>query len=105
MVVVGVDTRDALAGLSAGNVDVLDNDSSGLDGRTAALVKIAVLVALDAPASCYVQHVGNALAEGVTPEDILAVLHAVAPQVGAPRVMAAAPEIMGAMGLPVQASP
>ena len=34
-----------------------------------------------------------------SPEDILGVLRAVAPQVGGPRVIAAAPEIMLALGL------
>src|SRR3954471_18321537 len=107
MVVVGTDTRDAFAGIAAGDVEVLasavglreaNRDSSGLDGRTFALVKIAALVALDAPRSCYAWHVANALEEGVTPEDLLGVLRAVAPQVGGPRVMAAAPEIMLAIG-------
>jgi hypothetical protein len=37
----------------------------------------------------------------VTPEDLLGVLRAIAPQVGGPRIIAAAPEIMVAMGLPV----
>ena len=37
--------------------------------------------------------------DGVTPEDILGVLRAVAPQVGLPKVVAAAPEIMVALGL------
>src|SRR3954454_8558653 len=110
MVVVGVDTRDALAGIATGDADVLartvglreaNRESSGLDGRTFALVKIAALVALDAPSSCYAWQVGNALEEGVTAEDLLGVLRAIVPQVGGPRVMAAAPEIMDALGLPV----
>ena len=108
MVVVGADTRDAFAGIAAGDVEVLasavglreaNRESSGLDGRTFALVKIAALIALDAPPSSYTWQVANALEEGVTPEDLLGVLRAVAPQVGGPRVMAAAPEIMEAMGL------
>jgi alkylhydroperoxidase/carboxymuconolactone decarboxylase family protein YurZ len=37
----------------------------------------------------------------VTPEEILGVLRAVAPQVGGPRVIAAGPEIMLALGLPL----
>jgi len=37
--------------------------------------------------------------EGVSPEEILGVLRAVAPQVGGPRVIAAAPEIMIGLGL------
>ena len=72
---------------------------SGLDSRSYALVKIAALIAMDAPPASYVWQVANALAEGATPEDILGVLVAVAPQVGGPRIVAAAPEIMVALGL------
>ena len=72
---------------------------SGLDARTFDLCKIAALIALDAPPASYAWQLGNALADGVTPEDILGVLVAVAPQVGGPRIIAAAPEIMVALGL------
>jgi len=72
---------------------------TSLDSRTFALVKIAALIALDAPPASYAWQVANALGDGATPEDILAVLRAVAPQVGGPRVVAAAPEIMVALGL------
>jgi alkylhydroperoxidase/carboxymuconolactone decarboxylase family protein YurZ len=77
----------------------LNREGSGLDARTFALVKIAALVALDAPPASYAWQVGNALAEGVKPDEIVGVLRAVAPQVGGPRVIAAAPEIMLALGL------
>ncbi len=108
MAVVGADTHQTLSGVSAGRLDVLEEaiglreasrESSGLDPRTFALVKIATLIALDAPPASYAWQMGNALEDGVTPEDIVGVLRAVAPQVGGPRVVAAAPEIMLAMGL------
>jgi 4-carboxymuconolactone decarboxylase len=101
-------TREALGGLSMGDHSVLEEivelreieqERSGLDARTFSLVKIAALIALDAPPASYLWQVANALAVGVTPEDMLGVLRAVAPQVGGPRVMAAAPEIMVALGL------
>ena len=110
MAVVGAATHRTLAGVSAGRGDFLeeaiglreiDREASGLDGRTFSLVKIASLVALDAPPASYAWQIGNALAEGATPEDILGVLKAIAPQVGGPRVIAAAPEIMLALGLPL----
>ena len=97
-------------GISAGNLDILDEavglrelnrEGSGLDPRTFALVKIAALIALDAPPASYVWQIGAGLADGVTPEDILGVLRAVAPQVGLPKVVAAAPEIMVALGLDI----
>ena len=108
MPVVGAETHQTLSGISSGDMDMLEKaiglrelnlEGSGLDPRTFALVKIAALVALDAPPASYAWQVGNALAEGVTPEEILGVLRAVAPQVGGPKVIAAAPEIMVALGL------
>jgi 4-carboxymuconolactone decarboxylase len=108
MPVVGADTHQTLTGVATGDVTLLDEvlglreaqlESSGLDSRTFALVKIAALIALDAPPASYAWQVANALDDGATPEDILAVLRAVAPQVGGPRVVAAAPEIMLALGL------
>jgi 4-carboxymuconolactone decarboxylase len=42
---------------------------------------------------------------GVRPEDILGVLRAIAPQVGGPKVVAAAPEIMLALGLSLPEGP
>ena len=108
MSVVGADTHQTLSGIATGDSQVmetvmglreLNREGSGLDDRTFALVKIAALIAMDAPPASYVWQVGNALEAGVTPEDILGVLFAVAPQVGGPRVIAAGPEIMLALGL------
>src|SRR5437588_4895557 len=108
MSIVAADTHQSLSGLSAGDQEMLEKvvglreanrEGSGLDPRTFALVKIATLIALDAPPASYAWQVGNAIAQGVTPEDILGVLRAVAPQVGGPKVVAAAPEIMVALGL------
>ena len=108
MGVVGAETHQTLSGISAGDAEVMETmmglrelsrEGSGLDERTFALVKIAALIALDAPPASYAWQVGSALEAGVTPEDILGVLRAIAPQVGGPRVVAAGPEIMLALGL------
>jgi 4-carboxymuconolactone decarboxylase len=108
MAAVAPDTQQALAGISAGDLTMIQEAvgmreahlaSTGLDARTFALVKIAALIALDAPPASYAWQVPNALDDGATPEDVLGVLRAVAPQVGGPRVVAAAPEIMLALGL------
>jgi len=77
--------------------------TSGLDARLYSLVKIATLIALDAPPASYLWQVGNAVAAGCTAQDILGTLIAVAPQVGGPRTVAAAPEIMVALGLTLPA--
>jgi 4-carboxymuconolactone decarboxylase len=108
MAAVAADTHQALSGISAGDLGILDaavglressREATGLDPRTFALVKIATLIALDAPPASYAWQIGNALEDGVSPEDILGVLRAVAPQVGGPKVIAAAPEIMLSLGL------
>jgi len=105
---VDTDTKNALSGLAMGDIEVLGEaaelreaarESSGLDPRTFALVKIAALVALDSPPASYLWQVANAIEAGATPRDILGVLRAVAPQVGGPRAISAAPEIMIALGL------
>ena len=101
-------TRDALAGLTMGDLGVLgelreyrtaEQEQSGLDARTFSLVKIAALIAMDAPPASYLWQVANALDAGATPRDFVGVLRAVTPQVGGPRAMAAAPELMVALGL------
>ncbi|MGO8961968.1 MAG: carboxymuconolactone decarboxylase family protein [Streptosporangiaceae bacterium] len=103
-------TLAALTGLSQGDIDVLGEalelreaaqEQSGLDPRSFALVKLATLIAMDAPPASYLWQVSNALGAGVQPEEIVGVLRAVAPQVGGPKVIAAAPEIMVALGLTV----
>jgi alkylhydroperoxidase/carboxymuconolactone decarboxylase family protein YurZ len=108
MAAVAQETHEALRGVSAGDLGMIESavglreahmEATGLDPRAFALVKIAALIALDAPPASYAWQVPNALAEGVTPEDLLGVLRAVAPQVGGPKVIAAAPELMLAMGL------
>jgi alkylhydroperoxidase/carboxymuconolactone decarboxylase family protein YurZ len=66
-------------------------------------VKIAALVAMDAAPASYLFQVQAALDVGATPREILGVLTAVAPQTGMTRVVAAAPEIMVALGLELPA--
>ena len=105
-------TVDILAGLAVGDQKVLEEvlafrdseqASTGLDGRTFSLVKIAALIALDAQPASYMWQVANALAAGATAQDLMGVLRAVLPQVGGPRAMAAAPELMLALGLELPA--
>ncbi len=105
---VSANTREVLAALSLGDPDLLAaglevraewKARSGLDARSYALVKLAALIALDAPPASYLWQVSSALEAGATPEDLIGVLIAVAPQVGGPRLVAAAPELMVALGL------
>jgi 4-carboxymuconolactone decarboxylase len=102
------ETTNALSGLAMGDIEVLGEalelreaarENSGLDERSFALVKIAALIALDSPPASYLWQVSNAIDAGASPQDILGVLKAVAPQVGGPKAISAAPEIMVALGL------
>jgi 4-carboxymuconolactone decarboxylase len=105
---VSANTREVLNALAHGDPDLLAagleiradwKARSGLDARSYALVKLAALIALDAPPASYVWQVANALEAGATPEDLIGVLIAIAPQVGGPKLVAAAPELMVALGL------
>ena len=105
---VGDDTRDALAGLATSDQQLLLEglelradwqQKSGLDPRTFSLVKVAALIALDAPPASYVWQVSNALDAGCTPDELVGVLRAIAPQVGGPKIVAGAAELMLSLGL------
>jgi 4-carboxymuconolactone decarboxylase len=107
-------TSEILGALALGDSGVLGEATdlreqlradSSLDPKTFALVKIAALVALDAAPASYMWQVQAALDAGAQPREILGVLTAVAPQAGMTRVVAAAPEIMIALGLELPAGP
>jgi alkylhydroperoxidase/carboxymuconolactone decarboxylase family protein YurZ len=111
---VSTETEAALTGIATSDLEVLtalgliqeaEREASGLDPRTFALVKIAALIALGAPPASYLWQVANAVGNGVSAEDIVGVLQAVAPQVGLPKVVAAAPEIMVSLGLTLPGEP
>jgi hypothetical protein len=78
-------------------------DIAHLDARTDALVKIAALVALDAPPSSYRAPVEAADRAGVELDDLLAVLVAVGGAVGSARLISGAPRIALAAGYDVEA--
>ena len=107
-------TRQALMSLAIGDTGFLAEAadmreqlraSTSLDPKTFSLVKIGALVALDAAPASYLWQVKAAVDAGASPQEILGVLTAVAPQTGMPRVVAAAPEIMVALGLELPAEP
>ncbi len=96
-------THQALARLAGGRADEVAIAES--EARTLALVRIASLIALDGPPASYARQVADAVESGASAEDLLGVLRAIAPEVGEPRVVAAAPEIMLALGLPLPRGP
>lgn len=108
MPAVAENTQQTLAGIAAGDREFIEtavglrelaHEATGLDSQTFALVKLAALMALDAPPASYAWQVANALEEGVTPEEIVGTLIAVAPQIGGPRAIAAAAEVTLSLGL------
>jgi alkylhydroperoxidase/carboxymuconolactone decarboxylase family protein YurZ len=77
---------------------------TGLDANSLLAVRIAALVAVDAPVASYLMHVGPAMDAGVTIEQVQDILVAVAPIVGSPRTMSAAAKITEALGVVVIAA-
>ncbi len=76
--------------------------SSVLGSKTAALVRVAATIAVDA-APPSVQHtVEHALAAGARCEEIVAVLEAIIPVTGAVRAVSAAPNLALALGYDVE---
>jgi 4-carboxymuconolactone decarboxylase len=79
-------------------------DLHRLEPKTEALLRIGGLVAIDAQPSSYRPAIEEAQRAGATLEDMLAVLLAVADEVGSVRVVAAAPKIALAAGYDVEAA-
>jgi 4-carboxymuconolactone decarboxylase len=111
---VKAETVETLRGIATARPSVIESllgmeidnlEDSGLDPRAYALVRLATLIALDAPPASYRAPVDFALAAGVSAEEITGVLIAAAPQVGIPRCVAIAPELMIAMGVSVEEDP
>jgi hypothetical protein len=100
-------TIDALVSLTLGDIEKVENlglgrmtpDRSGLDARTFSLVTIAALVAVDAPPPSHLWEISSALDRGVTPQNILGVLYAIARDVDSHKLVSAAPNIMVALDL------
>jgi alkylhydroperoxidase/carboxymuconolactone decarboxylase family protein YurZ len=74
-------------------------EATTLDAEKLMLVRIAALVAIDAPPASYLMNLGAASDVGVGPEEVQAVLAAVAPIVGTPKIVAATGNIVRALGL------
>jgi len=79
-------------------------DTSCIDARTHALVRLGALIALDAPVVSYQSCIAMALAAGATADDIVDTLIAVAPIAGGARVVAAAPALALAIGYDIDAA-
>lgn len=76
-------------------------ETSHLEPDALMLVRIAALVAVDAPPASYLLNLGTAGELGVDAEQVQGVLAAVAPIVGTARVVSAAGKLLRAYGLAV----
>ena len=90
-------------------VDLITADGSAftasvLDERSAALVRVAATIAVDAAPSSFQHAVTLALAAGATKEEIVATLEAAAPVAGSARIVASAPKLALALGYDVEAA-
>src|SRR6516225_2057777 len=76
-------------------------DHNLLSPREFMLVRLAALVAVEAPPASYLFSAEPFAELGITSQDVQGVMIGVAPVVGAPRVVAASGNIMRALGLAI----
>jgi alkylhydroperoxidase/carboxymuconolactone decarboxylase family protein YurZ len=74
---------------------------NSLTPREYMIARLAAMVAVDAPPISYFASASAVEESGLTTEDIQGVMIAIAPVVGAPRVMAAGGHILRALGIAV----
>ncbi len=72
---------------------------ANLPDRELMLVRLAGLIAVDAPPSSYFLNMGPAMDSGLTLEDAQSVLVVLAPIIGAPRTLDAAANVAAGLGL------
>jgi alkylhydroperoxidase/carboxymuconolactone decarboxylase family protein YurZ len=87
---------DLLASMTADSIE-----ASSLDAEKLMLVRIAALVAMDAPPVSYLYNLGAAGDVDVDVDEVRGVLAAIAPIVGTARVASATGKIVRALGLAI----
>ena len=101
-------SEERLQGLAAGDINVIDAlvrmhegtfEASGLDPATYQLVRIAALATLDGSPLSWLANLGMAGDLGVSADQVLGTLIAIAPMVGTVRVVSAAGKIARALEL------
>lgn len=88
---------DLLASMTADSVA-----ASSLDPQTLMLVRVAALVAVDAPPASYLLNLGVASEVGIDAERVRGVLAAIAPIVGTARVASATGKIVDALDVAIE---
>jgi alkylhydroperoxidase/carboxymuconolactone decarboxylase family protein YurZ len=87
---------DTLADMTTASVE-----HNSLSPREFMMARLAAMIAVDAPPVSYFASAAAVEESGMTAEDIQGVMIAVAPVVGAPRVMSAGGHILRALGIAV----
>jgi 4-carboxymuconolactone decarboxylase len=77
-------------------------EATSLDDESLMLVRIAALIAVDAPPASYMLNLGAAGESGVDSDQVAGVLAAVAPIVGTTRVVSAAGKMVRALDLKLE---
>jgi 4-carboxymuconolactone decarboxylase len=90
---VATPVRDLLTDMTTASLEASD-----LDPERLMLVRIAALIAVDAPPGSYLLNLGIAAETGVDEDKVRGVIAAVAPIVGTARVASAAGNIAAALG-------
>jgi len=88
---------DLLATMTAASLE-----TTNLEPDTAMLVRIAALVAVDAPPASYLMNLGAAGELGIGEDEVRGVLTAVAPIVGTTKVVSASGNIVRALGMALE---
>jgi alkylhydroperoxidase/carboxymuconolactone decarboxylase family protein YurZ len=88
---------DLLAGMTADSLT-----ASSLDPQTLALVRVAALVAVDAPAFSYLMNLEAAAELGIDGDRVRGVLAAIAPIVGTARIVSATGKIAEALAVEIE---
>ena len=90
---------DTLTDMTAASVD-----HNSLSPRDFMLARVAALIAMDAPPISWFATAAAVEESGLTVADVQGIMIAVAPVVGAPRVMAAGGHIVRALGFAIAVS-
>jgi hypothetical protein len=88
---------DLIASMTAASIE-----ASSLDARSLMLVRIAALVAVDAPPASYLTNLGVASDLDIDADQVRGILTAIMPIVGTTRVTAATGNIVRALGIALE---
>ena len=87
---------DVIAEMTAASIE-----RSSLDPKTLMMIRLAALVAVDAPPISYMTNLSVGSEVGIGIEDVQQVMIGIAPVVGAPRIASAAGKIARGVGLAI----